>query len=133
MTDVNETDEPIHEHFGLTYANYLVLNRTLLQSMPIEWQRRFVACLEDLNVAFDHVEQAETFFVHAAIARELWELSEHERKQVLEGLVTRESEEGNEQFYVDTEAMEPWQRVHLPVTDPVPHYDRGRTHIEPKP
>jgi hypothetical protein len=38
--------EPIHNWFGLTYSNYLVLPRALLQSMPKEWQRQFVALLE---------------------------------------------------------------------------------------
>jgi hypothetical protein len=40
--------ESIHMWFNLTYANYLVLNRSVLQSMPDEWQSRFVACLEEL-------------------------------------------------------------------------------------
>lgn len=44
-------DGPIHDWFGLTYANYLVLHRTVLQSMPGEWQDRFVACLTELDHA----------------------------------------------------------------------------------
>lgn len=39
-------DEAIHSFFGLTYANYLVLPRVALQSMPSEWQRQFVKLLE---------------------------------------------------------------------------------------
>jgi len=46
--------EPIHNWFGLTYSNYLVLPRTALQSMPREWQRRFVDCLEELDAALGH-------------------------------------------------------------------------------
>lgn len=38
----------IHEWFGLSYANYLVIQRTFLQSMPDEWQDRLVKCLEEL-------------------------------------------------------------------------------------
>jgi hypothetical protein len=45
--------EPIHLWFNLTYANYLVLARSHLQSMPHWWQERFVACLEELCYAFD--------------------------------------------------------------------------------
>lgn len=41
--------DPIHNWFGLSYANYLVLQRSLLQSMPEEWQERFVKCLRQLN------------------------------------------------------------------------------------
>jgi hypothetical protein len=35
----------IHEYFGLTYSNYLVLPRLVLQSMPDEWQQEFVKML----------------------------------------------------------------------------------------
>ena len=41
----------IHTWFGLSYANFLVLHRSILQSMPDEWQRRFVACLQELDEA----------------------------------------------------------------------------------
>lgn len=45
-------DEPaqfddIHTFFGLTYANYLVMHRSGLQSMPDRWQVEFVALLEE--------------------------------------------------------------------------------------
>lgn len=42
-------DDAIHGWFGLSYASYLVLQRTVLQSMPQEWQRKFVALLEELD------------------------------------------------------------------------------------
>ena len=41
--------EPIHEWFGLSYSNYLVLQRTVLQSISTELQERFVKCLEDIT------------------------------------------------------------------------------------
>lgn len=42
-------DTPIHDFFGLSYSSYLVLSRTALQSMPPEWQRRFVAMLGEVR------------------------------------------------------------------------------------
>jgi hypothetical protein len=45
----------VHEYFGLTYASYKVLPRTLMQSMPIEWQERFVALMLELEEAYAHV------------------------------------------------------------------------------
>lgn len=48
----HESDEPIHSYFGLSYANYLILTRTVLQSAPLEWQQRFVKCLEELEGMF---------------------------------------------------------------------------------
>lgn len=52
--------EMIHGWFGLTYANYLVLNRSLLQSMPDSWQARFVGCLEELRDAYSHLDHPDT-------------------------------------------------------------------------
>lgn len=45
--------EPVHTWFELTYAQYLTIPRSLLQSMPVEWQQRFVECLEELDDTFD--------------------------------------------------------------------------------
>ena len=47
----HESDEPIHEWFNLTYASYLVLPRSVLQSAPIWWQREFVKLLNLLELA----------------------------------------------------------------------------------
>lgn len=44
-----EEKEPIHEFFGLSYSNYLVLPRTALQSMPVEWQEKFVELLNAMS------------------------------------------------------------------------------------
>lgn len=52
-----QASEAVHGWFGLSYASYLVVNRSLLQSMPDEWQRRFVACLEELNAHFAGVPE----------------------------------------------------------------------------
>ena len=45
--------EPIHTWFELSYAQYLTVPRSVLQSMPTEWQARFVACLEQLDAAIE--------------------------------------------------------------------------------
>lgn len=46
-------NEPIHLYFELSYAHYLVIARTCLQSMPVEWQKRFVRCLLELDAQID--------------------------------------------------------------------------------
>jgi hypothetical protein len=48
-----ETEEPIHEHFGLSYAHYLVLPRSVLQSMSVEWQKQFVSLLKQMDDKID--------------------------------------------------------------------------------
>ncbi len=44
-----DSTDPIHEWFNLTYASYLTVPRSVLQSMPIPWQRRFVALLHEMG------------------------------------------------------------------------------------
>jgi len=59
-----ETDpEPIHSWFGLSYANYLVLHRSLLQEMPVGWQRRMVALLDEFWDTFDSDKVPHSFDV----------------------------------------------------------------------
>lgn len=90
MEMYEETEEPIHLWFNLTYSNYLVLHRSLMQSMDVEWQRRMVKCLVELERAFEHIDRADLYHVQP-----------------------RDRETGR--F----------------ISDPVPHYNRGRTYIEP--
>jgi hypothetical protein len=40
-------EEPIHEFFELSYASYLVLPRSVLQSMPVKWQKQFVKLMNE--------------------------------------------------------------------------------------
>jgi hypothetical protein len=44
-------NEPIHAMFELSYAHYIVLPRAAMQSMPLEWQERFVKCVDQLREA----------------------------------------------------------------------------------
>jgi hypothetical protein len=44
-------DDAIHGWFNLTYANYLVIPRSILQSMPGDWQTSFVALLRQYEEA----------------------------------------------------------------------------------
>lgn len=43
----------IHEWFSLSYAQYLTVPRSALQSMPDEWQEKFVKLLEELDEKID--------------------------------------------------------------------------------
>ncbi len=49
ILDFNEDKDYIHNWFGLSYANYLVLPRSILQSMSDEWQKKMVDLLDELN------------------------------------------------------------------------------------
>lgn len=81
----------IHSWFGLTYSNYLVMPRAVLQSMPADWQEEFVTLLDEARDRFGGLNWPESYAVLARGA---------------DGRFTH---------------------------DPIPHYDRGRTRLEPSP
>lgn len=47
---VTTCEQPVWDSFGLTYAAYFCVPRLVLQAMPVEWQRQFVALAEKLPV-----------------------------------------------------------------------------------
>jgi hypothetical protein len=149
---VHPTNGPIHTWFGLTYSNYLVLPRSLMQSMPIEWQERMAACLNEMRGAFDHVEQAKGYEVHAATMHEVDALTDEQRA---ERGITEHWYDADEPTDLSAGDLAEWKNIHelpdAPVyrdadgqeldydhsvqircEDPVPHYNRGRTYIEPR-
>lgn len=126
---IPEGFDAVHNYFGLSYSNYLVLHRSLLQSMPCEWQARFVKCLEELNEAFAYVEQPSCYEVVAAEEKEYDELTPAERK----ALGVKMSRHATPIFW-DNEGNEHqgWERALVPTLETIPHYNRGRTRIEPQ-
>lgn len=147
----NPTNGPVHTWFSLSYSNYLVLPRTLMQSMPDDWQQRMVACLNELHDAFEHVPQAEVYGVQAATEHIVREMTEAELRQAgivadwYGGEVFTKAATTQEEFdewrakhetdvptyYRDGQELDPNERVLLPADDPVPDYNRGRTYIAP--
>lgn len=128
---ISEEVEAVHTYFGLTYANYLVRPRTLLQSMPDEWQSRFVDCLRELDAAFDHIEQAPGYEVQPVDWRYANELSPAELRMA--GASMEYDEETDETTYYDRDGNELNEvgRVAVPAGEPIPHYQRGRERVEP--
>lgn len=57
--------EPIHGWFGLSYSSYLVIQRSVLQSMPPSWQRRFVVFLDELRAATQELGLPDEYWVRA--------------------------------------------------------------------
>lgn len=142
-TNLGETieTEAIHGFFGLTYASYLVLPRVLLQSMPDEWQTAFVRLVEQLHDAFSHVKQAEVYNVTPGREVEASSLTEAERQ--ITGVTVVEPDEDEDGEYVDPDAETRYYdkdgdeihydtRIIVPVAEPLPPYNRGRTKIQPR-
>lgn len=125
----------VDDLFELSYSNYLVLNRTLLQSMPQSWQHRFTMLIEEFDASFALVKRAESFQVQAGVSREVGDLSDAEL--ALAGVTreehTAEADGDDEVHFYDRDCNElsRWDRVLVPGADPVPHYNRGRTRITP--
>lgn len=131
------TDGPIHGYFGLSYSNYLVLHRTLMQSMPVDWQTRAVALFAELDAAYAHIEHAECYDVRPAKDMYFNELTEHEIKRLEISLVlAADDEDGFTETFIDRggEAFQGHDHVLVPVEggDPVPDYNRGRTFVAPQ-
>lgn len=53
MKTFEEGWDAVHDWFELTYAQYLTIPRSIMEAMPAEWQKRMVACLEELDNTFD--------------------------------------------------------------------------------
>ena len=151
QTAARPTDGPIHTWFGLSYCNYQVLHRTLMQSMPIGWQERMVACLEELADAYRHIEKPEAFAVEAGEQHLVDELTEQQMRQLgitcdeydddpPDGLADEDRDEWEEQHRLagpvfrdaNLDEIDGQSYVVVPTFDPVPHYNRGRTYIEPQ-
>ncbi len=68
---VREDDhEAVHGYFELSYAHYLVIPRTALQSMPGEWQKRFVECMKELDEAIPAWRSPANYNYHAILKDE---------------------------------------------------------------
>lgn len=120
---LHPTDGPIHTAFGLSYASYLTLPRTLLQSMPIAWQERFVACLDEFHDAFAHVPQAEGYIVQAATGHhELVELTDEQRTALGYSEAWYDDEEPTG---LEPAALAEWQDAHELPDAPVYHDANG--------
>lgn len=48
-----DANEPMHEFFELSYAQYLVLQRSVIQSMPLPWRIRLRVLLDELDETID--------------------------------------------------------------------------------
>lgn len=54
---------PVWNSFGLTRANYFVMPRRVLQSMPAHWQAQFVGLMDELHETLDYDEPLEGYKV----------------------------------------------------------------------
>lgn len=53
----------LHGWFGLSYANYLTLPRSIMRAMPDDWQGRMADLLRELDDAFDRCPEGGSYTV----------------------------------------------------------------------
>jgi len=53
IDELRESNAPIHLWFELSYAQYLTVPRLVMESMPIEWQRKMAVLLQEMDETFD--------------------------------------------------------------------------------
>lgn len=64
MAFLYKDNEPVHLFFGLSYASYQVLPRSILQSAPLWWQRRYIKLMEELDAMCEGLhDMPETYTV----------------------------------------------------------------------
>ncbi|HWG00475.1 MAG TPA: hypothetical protein VG164_01335 [Trebonia sp.] len=117
------TSGPVHTWFGLTYANFLVIHRARLQSMPLDWQGRFTGLLDDLHAAYPDLG-IPCFEVTTVKDTYVGDLTEQEMQQLG---ITRgddsDSDDADPVYYDRTgRELSVHDHVGIPVPDPVPHY-----------
>lgn len=117
---------PVHQLFGLSYSSNMVLPRVLMQSMPLEWQHRMVACLKDFETAFAGVDRPDEYEVKPVQWTAPEDMSPDELRACGVEVVDNEPDDPDNlevtYFYGGNE-VESWQRViPFPVADPLPHY-----------
>lgn len=124
----------IHTWFSLSYANYLVAPRSVLQSMPEDWQHKFTALLDEMHDAFGHLDWPA--YDVRALKRDTEVVNPECPECEGDGEITEDdfmapcpSCKGS--GVTDDHRYETPEEVGF-RTDPIPHYNRGRTKLEPK-
>lgn len=125
---IDYSDGPVHSFFGLTYSSYQVVPRVLAQSMPHEWQARFVACMEEMQTAFAHLG---TIDYEVTPAEDVYANELTDEQKALIGVTSEWSDERDREIYWDRKGneIEGYTHIMVPVPDPLPPYNRGRTRV----
>jgi hypothetical protein len=112
-------------------ADYLVVPRSLAQSMPLRWQQVFVGLLADLHDAYANLEWPR----YRVVASRLELLTDLDEEQLAAAGYTADLDADGELIFRDsTEQPVPdahARRVLAPVVDPIPPPSAGR--VEPRP
>lgn len=77
--------EAVHLYFGLSYCNYLVIPRSLLQSMPSSWQKKFIELVEELDERTDwrnNLSPVECYAVKPVMIEYTGEVDDYDGREI---------------------------------------------------
>jgi hypothetical protein len=135
----------VQDYFGDTPNGHLVLHRTLLQSMPPQWQEHFISLVRGYDQAFAHLQipNAAHWVARPAQERTVAELTLAEREELgvtssVDDVALYVSDDRflaacNDITYCDEDGRElqPTDRVLVPdLDDLIPFHHYGRTTVD---
>jgi len=50
---IDESNSSVHDWFELSYAHFLTVPRLVMESMPLDWQRKMAELLTEMDDTFD--------------------------------------------------------------------------------
>jgi hypothetical protein len=130
------SSNPVRDHPGGRYpgatADYLVVPRSLAQSMPLRWQQLFLGLLDDLHDAYRNLEWPE----YQVVAGRMELLADLDERQLAAVGYVADLDSDGELIFRDVEDEQPVPeadqlRVLAPVRDPIPPASAGR--VPPRP
>lgn len=126
--ETEQEDGPVHDFFSFSYSSYQVVPRVLAQSMPHGWQARFVALMEEMQQAFEYLGDVD---YDVRPAQDVYASELTEKQRALTGVTRGWDAYQDREIYWDREGNEipGYAHVMVPVSDPLPPYNRGRTRM----
>lgn len=121
--------EAVNRYLAGSGSTYLTLPRALMQSMPDDWQSKLVDLLTELDSCYLHLNRADAYEVRPMRSVMVSDISEDDR----DALGIEPSGDGVH-FRDDAgRQLEARERILTLTTDPIPHFDHGRTFLAPRP
>lgn len=72
-----DSKQSVHEWFGLTYAQFLTVPRVVMEAMPLEWQHKMTALLNELDEKWDWLPANERSY-YVRVGEEPWPAEDEE-------------------------------------------------------
>lgn len=75
--DSLDVEDPINYSWLLYRTQYIVLDRTMLEAMPIDWQNRFVSLMDEIENEFNFYSENWIDFKYLVKLQKNWQFIEN--------------------------------------------------------